>query len=130
MNRPHKVFKCVPAYSFSFYIRDVQNSSIQKSTRIRSTLIFFLTFFMYVPILWFHDPLTALVSLITITHYSISAAFCLHYLTFVSYRSFSVSSSHLSLGLPLILLPSGLLSNILLTVLFISVHVPCIFIIL
>ena len=49
--------------------------------------------------------------LITDAHSSLSTAFCCHPLTFISHRSFTASSNHLSLGLPLLLLSSGLLQN-------------------
>jgi len=67
---------------------------------------------MLVLTLRLHDPLTALANVITVAYSSISTAFCLHYLTFISRRFFSIYSSHLSLGFPVILLPSGLLSYI------------------
>jgi len=49
--------------------------------------------------------------------FSLSTAFSCHLLTFISCRSFSTSSNHLNLGFRLLLLPSGSLSNIFLTVL-------------
>ena len=45
------------------------------------------------------------------THSSLLIAFCPHLLTFISHKYFSTSSSHLNLGLLLILLPSSLLTN-------------------
>jgi len=47
----------------------------------------------------------------------LSTVFCRHLLTFISRRSLSTSSSHLYLGLPLLLFPSGLLSKIFLNLL-------------
>jgi len=47
----------------------------------------------------------------------LSTVFCRHLLTFISPWSFSTSCSHLYLGLPLLLLPSGLLSKIFLSLL-------------
>jgi hypothetical protein len=66
---------------------------------------------------WLYGPLRHLASLTTDAHSSLSTAFCRQLLTFISRRSFSTISSHLNLGLPFFLLPSGLLSNIFLTVL-------------
>ena len=60
-----------------------------------------------------YGPLTALASLIMDAHSSLSTAFYRHLLNFISRTSFSTSSSHLTLGLPLLLLLSRLLSNIL-----------------
>jgi len=50
----------------------------------------------------------------TDAHSSLSTAFCLHLLVFFSRTSCSTSSNHLNLGLPflLLLIPSGVLSNI------------------
>ena len=64
---------------------------------------------------WLHGPLTAVVSFITGAHSSLSSAFCQHLLSFISRRSFSTPSKHLILGLPILLLPLGLLTNIFLT---------------
>ena len=58
----------------------------------------------------------SLVPLFTDTRCSLSTAFRCHLLTFISRGPFSTSSSHISQGLPSFL-PSGLLSNIFLTVL-------------
>ena len=77
---------------------------------------FIRAFFVFLT-LWLHDPLTALTTIVTFSHSSISTAFCFHYVTVISRRSFSTYSSHLSLGFPLILLPPGLLSYISLTIL-------------
>jgi hypothetical protein len=59
------------------------------------------------------------------THFSLSTAFCCHLLTFICHRPFSTSPSRLNLGLPLVLLPSGSLSNIFPTVLHWSIHTTC-----
>jgi len=45
----------------------------------------------------------------------IRTVFCRHISTFLSRRSLSTFSNHVILGLPILLLPSGLLSNIFLT---------------
>jgi len=66
---------------------------------------------------WLYSPLTVSASLIMDVHSSLSTAFCRHLLTFNSCTSFTTFSSHLSLGLPLLLFPSGLLSNTYFTVL-------------
>jgi len=65
---------------------------------------------MYLITPWFYGPLRALASLIMNAHSSLSNAFSLHLLTVISLRSCYTSSSHLSLVLPILLLPSGLLS--------------------
>ena len=59
------------------------------------------------------------------THFSLSNALFHHLLTFNSHRSFPSSSSHLNLGFPLLLLSSGLLSNIFVTVLPWSILTAC-----
>ena len=56
---------------------------------------------------------------------SLSTAFCRHLLTLVSLRSFYTSSSRLHIGLPLLLFPSGLLSNTFLTILPWSILATC-----
>ena len=67
---------------------------------------------------WFYGPLSAVPSLITNAHSPLSTAFCLHLLTFIPLCiSSSTFSGHLSHGLPFLLLPSGLLSNIFLALL-------------
>ena len=58
---------------------------------------------------WFYGLPRALAPLIMDAHSSLSTAFCYQVWTFICHRSFSTSSSHLSLGLPL-LLCSGLFS--------------------
>ena len=45
----------------------------------------------------------------------VRTVFCHYISTFLSRRSLTTSSSHVILGLPILLLPSGLLSNIFLT---------------
>ena len=74
---------------------------------------------------WLYGPLRALVNLITKARPSISTALYRHFLPFITHRSFSTTSSHLSLGLPLTQLPSDLLSNIFLTVLPWSILATC-----
>jgi hypothetical protein len=61
-------------------------------------------------------PSMSLGLLVIDAYSSLSTALCHHLLIFISCRSFSTSCSHLSLGLS-VLLPSGLLLNIFLTVL-------------
>ena len=70
--------------------------------------------YLLIPCLY--GPLWAWTSLIVDAHSSLSTAFCRHLLTFTSRRFFSTSSSHRNLGLPLLLLPFGLLSHFFLTV--------------
>ena len=69
----------------------------------------------YLLIPWLYSPLRALASLITDANSSVSAALCRHLLTSVSLKSFSKSSNYLNLGLPILLLPTGFLSNIFLS---------------
>jgi len=57
----------------------------------------------------------------------LSTVICRHLLTFISRRSFSTSSSYLYLGLPFLLLPSGLLSKIFLNVLHWSILTTCLY---
>ena len=63
---------------------------------------------------WLYGNLIALAYLISAAHSSLSTAFWCHLLTFIFRRSFSTYSTHHQ-GLPLLLLPSGSLSNIFLT---------------
>ena len=63
--------------------------------------------------------------MITGAHSSLSTAVCRRLLTFISRRSFSTSSTYIILGLPLLPLPSGLFSNIFLTVLTCSIFIAC-----
>ena len=49
------------------------------------------------------------------SHSALPTAVCRHILTFIYPTSFSTNSSHLYLGLPFLLLPSDLVSNIFLT---------------
>ena len=79
----------------------------------------------YFLISWLYGPQTALASLITGAHSSLSTAFWRHLLTLNS-RWFSfTSSSHHNQGLPLLLLPPCLLSNIFLTFLTWSILTTC-----
>ena len=64
---------------------------------------------------WLFGPLTFLASLITDAPSSPPTVFCRHLLTFVSRRSSRKSSSHLCLGLPVLLLSSDLVSNVFLS---------------
>ena len=74
---------------------------------------------------WLYGPRTALATLNTGAHSSLSTAVCHRLLTFISRRSFSTSSTHINLGLPLLPLPSGLFSDIFLTVLTCSILIAC-----
>ena len=74
---------------------------------------------------WPYGPRTTLAYLITEAISSLSTAFCRHLLTFFSRRSFSTSSNHHHPGLPLLLLPSGSLSIIFLTLLTWSILTTC-----
>jgi hypothetical protein len=66
---------------------------------------------------WLLDSLRVLASLITDALSSPPTACCRRLLTFISCKSSRKSSSHLSLGHPVLLLPSDLVSNIFLTLL-------------
>ena len=79
----------------------------------------------YYHALWLYGPLTTLASLITGALPFLSTAFCHHLLTIISHRCFSTSSSHLNLCLPILLFPSGLLSNTFFTVLPWSILTAC-----
>ena len=79
----------------------------------------------FLPTPWLYGFLTALSSLNADTHSSLLIVLCHHLLTFICRRTFSASSGHLNLGLPLLLLPSGLLSNIFLTVFPWSILITC-----
>jgi len=92
-------------------------------TYLLTYLLAYLLTYLLTP--WFYSPLRALASFITEAHSSLSNAFSLHLLIFISLRSFSTSSSHLSVGLHLLLLPCGLLSNIFLSVLPSSIPTTC-----
>ena len=59
----------------------------------------------------FYGPLKVLAFSATDTHSSLSSAFCRHLLKFVSFRNPFTPSGYLILGLPLLLLAYGLLSN-------------------
>ena len=74
-----------------------------------------------------YGPLIALASFDTDAHSSPSTAFCRHFLTLISLRFLSTSSSQLSLDFSLLplLLPSDLLSNIPLNVLPCSTLTKC-----
>ena len=79
--------------------------------RRRTCLLRYLLVFTAQP----YGPLTVLASFNTDAHSSPSTAFSPHLLILISLRSFSTSSSQLSLHLPLLpflLLASGLISNI------------------
>ena len=112
-------------YIYICVYREVQfksDSSTLKPDRLQhdrpSTSVILLTYLIiYLLTPWLYDPLRALASWITDAHSSLSTAFCHHLLNFISRRSFSTSSSHLNLCLPLLPLLSGLLPNIFLTVL-------------
>ena len=66
-------------------------------------------------LVWMYGTLRTLASLIMDAHSSLSTACHCHFLNFISSGSFSTSSNHLSLGLPLFLLPYCSLSTISLT---------------
>ena len=70
-------------------------------------------------------PSESLGPLTTETHSFLSAALCHHLLNFLSHRSFSTSSSHLILGLLLLVLHSGLVSSRFLIVLPWSILTTC-----
>jgi len=78
-------------------------------------------FFFY----WRYNPLWVLAFSVILLHSVLSLLSFLHPLIPNAWMSFSVSSTHLFLGLPLILLPFGFHSNTLLGILFSSIHITC-----
>jgi hypothetical protein len=79
----------------------------------------FLFFFFY----WRYNPLWALAFSAILSHSAFSVHNFLHPLIPILCISSSASSIHHFVGLPLILLPIGFHSNILLGVLFSSIHI-------
>lgn len=73
---------------------------------------------------WFPSPLRSLPSFITNAHSSLLFAFCPNLFIFNSVTSFSASHRHLSLGLPIYIVPSGLLSKIFSATFVLSILFP------
>ena len=84
------------------------------------TDIFFFFFFY-----WRHNPLWVLAFSVILFHSVLCLLNFLHPLIPIDWISSSVSSIHLFLGLPLILLPVGFHSNTLLGILFSSIRITC-----
>ena len=84
-----------------------------------AVLMFF--FFFY----WRYNPLWVLAFSVILLHSVLSLLSFLHPLIPNVWISSSISSTHLFLGLPLILLPVGFHSNILLGILFSSIRIAC-----
>ena len=74
---------------------------------------------------WIFGPLTVLSSLIKDAHSSVPTAFCRLLLNFIFCRSFYIPSSHFTLGLPFLLLPSSLLSKYFLNCPSVSILTTC-----
>ena len=91
---------------------------IARPTYINNTFFFF---FFY----WRYNPLRVLAFSVILLHSVLSLLSFLHPLIPNVWMSSSVSSTHLFLRLPLILLPVGFHSNILLGILFSSIRMTC-----
>ena len=72
-----------------------------------------------------YNPLWVLAFSVILLHSVLSLLSFLHPLIPNAWMSSSISSTHLFLGLPLILLPVGFHSNTLLGILFSSIHITC-----
>jgi len=89
-----------------------------------SAYVLFLWSSACVLFLWSSETID-LGPLITDVQSALFTAFCRRIFTFVSLISFLASSNHLSLGLPILLPPTSLLSNIVLTTLSWSIFTVC-----
>ena len=74
---------------------------------------------------WRYNPFRILASLMMLFHSCLSLAFVLNLLTFILRKSSSTSSNHLSLGLPILLLPPALPLKSFLSILFSSILITC-----
>jgi len=74
---------------------------------------------------WRYNPLWVLAFSVILLHSVLSLLSFLHPLIPNAWMSSSVSSTHLFLGLPLILLPVGFHSSILLGILYSSIRITC-----
>src|SRR5215510_6503210 len=74
---------------------------------------------------WRHNPLWVLAFSVILFHYVLSLLNFLQPLIPIDWISSSISSTHLFLGLPLILLPVGFHSTTLLGIPFSSIHITC-----
>src|SRR5215510_14259050 len=74
---------------------------------------------------WRHNPLWVLAFSVILLHSVLSLLSFLHPLIPIDWISSSISSVHLFLCLPLILLPVGFHSNTLSGILFSSIHITC-----
>ena len=81
----------------------------------------FFFFFFY----WRYNPLWVLAFSVILLHSVLCLLSFLHPLIPNAWISSSISSTHLFLGLPLILLPVGFHSNIILGILFSSIRITC-----
>jgi hypothetical protein len=72
---------------------------------------------------WLDSPVWALAFFGSFHQSSLSIAIFLQFFTPRALITWITPSSHLSLGLPIVLVPSGLVSNTSLTVLLFSIHI-------
>jgi hypothetical protein len=84
------------------------NENIQKMSKIWAYHTLWLTYEYVFTYPWLYGPLRILASCSTDAHSSQLFYFCLHFFTSIPRKSFSTSSSHLSLGLPTSRLTSDL----------------------
>ena len=89
---------------------------------LQGSFFFFFFFFFFC---WHYNPLRVLAFSVIFFHSVLSLLSFLHPLIPIIRISSSTSSIHLFLGLPLILLPIGFHSNILLGILPPSIHITC-----
>ena len=80
-----------------------KHTTMQTTKHLLLYVISFFLFFFH----WHYSPLWALACPTTSFHFFLSATNSLHLLTPSTWRSPSTSSSHLFLGLPLLLVPSS-----------------------
>ena len=99
-------------------MNSIKNRSVSQTDK-NIALKFF--FFFY----WRYNPLCVLAFSVILFHSVLSLLNFLHPLVPIDWISSSISSIHLFLGLPLILLPVGFHSNTLLDILFSSIRITC-----
>ena len=113
--------------SFNCYLFDLFVFWFRSMHILRNILLVFLSllhsFFLF--LCWRYNPLWVLAFSVIFFHSVLSLLSFLHPLIPVVWMSFSTSSIHLFLGLPLILLPIAFHSNILLGILPPSISITC-----
>src|SRR5215469_13972673 len=87
--------------------------------------LFLFTFIFFFFFCWRYNPLWVLAFSVIFLHSVLSLLSFLHPLIPIVWISTSTSSIHLFLGLPLILLPIGLIPGILLGILIPSIRITC-----